>query len=269
MLDKFTHKWLKIPYTLNVRVRRQQKRSKATLLFIHGIGNSGDAWNKVIDKMPPDVYVIAIDLLGFGESPRPTWALYDAKTQARSVLATYLKLRIRTPVTIIGHSLGALVAIEMTRRYPLIVKSLILCSPPIYDSTAQRIPRSDDILRQMYKAAKNNPERFLRLAAVAMKYNLINESFNLTADNVDSYMAALQSMIINQTSLNDAAALKVPTTILRGTLDPFLVPRNLKKLAKANPNITIKNIVTGHEVRGRYVNSVVMAIKDYLQPTGT
>ena len=65
-------------------------------------------------------------MLGFGQSPRPQWAVYDAKTQARSVIATLLKLRFSTPLTIVGHSLGALVAIEMALRYPLLVKKLFL-----------------------------------------------------------------------------------------------------------------------------------------------
>lgn len=262
MLDTLTHRWLRIPYALNVHFAERPKNPRATVLFIHGIGNSGGAWDEVVTKLPKDVYVISIDLLGFGESPSPSWALYDAKTQARSVLATFLKLRVTGQVIIVGHSLGSLVAIEIAKRYPLLVKSLILCSPPLYNSVQKTtlLPSSESLLRQLYTSASKRPDDFLKLAAIATKYDLINKSFNVTADNVTSYMAALQAMIINQTSLDDAVNLKVPTTIIKATLDPFVVSKNLKTLAKRNPAITLKTVIAGHEVRGLYVPVVVKTI---------
>ncbi len=267
MFDSIIHRWMRVPYTLNVRYSQKPKKPRATILFIHGIGNSGDAWNAVIERLPKDIRIITIDLLGFGDSARPKWAVYNAKLQANAVLATYLKLRITSQVIVVGHSLGALVAIEMARRYPMLIDSLILCSPPLYDTSDKKnsiLPRSDKLLRQMYKSAQQRPEGFVKLSAFAMKYKLINDSFNVTAENVDSYMNALESMVINQTSFDDAYILKTKTRILRGTLDPFIVTRNLRKLIKSNKNIEMTSIVAGHEVRGLFVPAVVKAIKDYL-----
>ena len=262
MLDTIAHRWLRIPYSLNVHFADRPKNPRATILFIHGIGNTGGAWDEVVAKLPKDVYVVSIDLLGFGSSPSPSWALYDAKTQARSVLATIFKLRVTGPIIIVGHSLGSLVAIEIAKRYPLLVKSLILCSPPLYSSVKKTslLPSSDALLRKLYASAAKRPDDFLKLAAIAMKYDLINKSFNVTPENVDSYMSALQSMIINQTSLEDAAKLKVPTVVLKGTLDPFVVSKNLKELSKRNRNITLKTVIAGHEVNGLFVGAVVNTV---------
>lgn len=266
MVDTLLHRWLRVPYMLNTHYVSKPRKARATVLFIHGIGNSGQAWQDVIERLPNDVHVVSIDLLGFGDSPSPKWAVYNAKTQVKSLLATYLKLRITTPVIVVGHSLGALVAIEMAKKYPLLVRSLLLCSPPLYDTSDARMSgfRSDSILRQMYQSAYNRPDDFVRAAAVAMKYNLINKSFNVTPENIDSYMASLETMIINQTSLEDARTLRVPTTIIRGTLDPLVVTKNLKQLAKQNENITLKTVFAGHEVKGRFVGAVVRAIEDHL-----
>lgn len=268
MLDTVIHRWFKVPYSLNVRYSHKPKKPRATVVFIHGIGNSGDAWKKVIDRLPRDVRIITIDLLGFGKSPSPSWAVYSAKTQANSVLATYLKLRITTPIIIVGHSLGSLVAIEMAKRYPMLVESLILCSPPLYDTSEQGsiLPKSDKLLRELYVSAQKYPDDFVRLSAFAMKYNLINESFNVTADNVESYMAALEASIVNQTSYVDAYELTTPTTILRGTLDPLVVAKNLKKLAKLNPAITLRTVAAAHEVKGAFVPAVVKTIDQHLPP---
>ncbi len=267
MFDSAIHRWLRVPYALHVRHYKKPKKPRTTVLFIHGIGNSGDAWRDVIERLPKDIRIITIDLLGFGKSPKPSWAVYDAKTQANAVLATYLKLRITSQVIIVGHSLGALVAIEVAKRYPLLVDSLILCSPPLYDGTDKKntlLPKSDRVLRKLYTSAQNRPEDFLKLSAFAMKYNLVNHSFNVTADNIESYMSALESTIVNQTAYEDAYKLKQPTLILKGTLDPFIVSRNLRRLTKSNAHITMKTVISGHEVRGLFVLAVTKAIKERL-----
>jgi len=269
MFDTLIHKWLRIPYSLHVRYNQRPKKPQATVILIHGIGNSGEAWAPVIKKLPDDIRVITIDLLGFGESPKPQWAVYSAKTQANSVLATYFRLRIRGPVIIVGHSLGALVAVEIAKRYPLLIKALILCSPPFYklDDTERRlIPRTDMILRDMYNAALKYPEQFVRLSTLAVKYKLVSKTINLNNDNVDSYMAALEATIMNQTSLQDAKKLRLPIYILRGTLDPVVIGRNLKELAKANKHVKLKSVVASHEIYGLFVPAVVKAIRETIEP---
>lgn len=268
MFDRIIHKWLKIPYVLHVRIQKKPKKTKATVLFIHGIGNSGDAWSDVIAKLPGDIRVITIDLLGFGKSPSPDWAIYSAKTQANSVLATYFRLRLTGPVVIVGHSLGSLVAIEIAKRYPLLVRSLILCSPPLYKpyyKNGKRLPNTDEVLRSLYKSVQKYPEQFVKLSAVAMRYKLVNRAFSVTSDNVDSYMAALEAAIINQTSFHDAQKLRVPTLLLRGSLDPAVIGRNLKEIAHANKNVKLKTIVASHEVTGLFVPAVIKAITETLK----
>lgn len=266
MLDTITHRWLRIPYTLNVRHYHKPKKPRATVLFIHGIGNTGDAWREVIAKMPSDVRVITIDLLGFGASPHPTWPVYNAKTQASSVLATYFKLGITTKLIVVGHSLGSLVAIEMAKRYPLLIDSLILCSPPLYDTSVSRtpLPRGDTMLRDLYKIAERYPGDFVRLSTFAMKYALINPSFNVTAQNVDSYMATLSASIVNQTSYTDAHTLTTPTVMIRGTLDLLVINKNLKHITKTNPSVQLRSVIAGHEVKGAFVKAVVRAINERL-----
>lgn len=264
MLDTLIHRWLRIPYALRYSVTRPRAgESRGTVLLIHGIGNSGAAWNKVVERLPADMTYVTIDLLGFGSSPRPHWALYDAKTQARSVMATLLKLRITGKVTLVGHSLGALVAVEVAKRYPLFVSSLVLCSPPFYSSNPSRklLPPTDRMLQNLYRSIQRHPERFLRLSRLAKQYGLVNEAYSLTTDDLASYMGALEASIVNQTSLEDAKQVNRPLEIIYGTLDPVVIKRNLKEVVKSNPNAVLKTIVAGHEVKGpAYVKAVTAAV---------
>lgn len=263
MIRQFIHQHLNYPHRLYVHYRTAIRFNRPTLVFLHGIGNSGAAWDTTVAQLPSDTNIVTIDLLGFGKSPKPQWAKYDAVEQARAVMFTLLRMGITKNVTIVGHSLGALTAVECAKRYPKRITSLVLCSPPFYDSAQSNriLPTSDTILRKIYATVRNNPAAFAQIASFAMKYNLVNPSFNVTAQNVDIYVTALETMIINQQSLGDAMSLQVPTKIIRGTLDPFVVPSNFKKLTKHNKNIQVQSIVAGHEVRGRFIPAVLAAIK--------
>lgn len=266
MLDTALHRWLRIPYTLHVGTRRRAKKPVATVVLIHGIGSSSAMWDDVVAGLPENVEVLTIDLLGFGKSSRPAWAIYNAKTQARSVIATLLKVAPRGRIILVGHSLGALVAVEVAKRYPLLVRSLVLCSPPFYqtDLEEQRLPNRDQLLRRLYVQAQRYPEQIVAISALALKYGLVNKAFDVTSDNVDTYIAALEANIINQTSLEDAKTLRQPTTIIHGMLDPVVIRKNLKAVAKANSNVTFKQIVAGHEITGLYTKAVIDATTEML-----
>lgn len=263
MFDTLLHKYLNIPYSLHVRHNQRPKNAKATIVLLHGIGNSGEAWNKVVSKLPDDYHLISIDLLGFGNSPRPSWAKYNVTTQARSVLKTLLPLVKPGKVVVAGHSLGGLVAIEAAKRYPLFIRSLVLCSPPIYrDDVTRNLPKTDVLLRSIYRSVLERPSEFSRLSAFATKYKLVNDTFTVTPENLDSYMATLEAAIIDQTAYHDALTLKVPTIILRGLFDPFVINRNLKELSRKNIRIELRTVPAGHELAGAYIPAVVAAIEE-------
>lgn len=265
MWDTLTHRWLRVPYSLHATIDQRVKKPRATVLFIHGIGNSGEAWTDVIAALPRDVRLVSIDLLGFGKSQRPTWAIYNAKTQARAVLATYLKLRISGQVIIVGHSLGALVAVEIAKRYPLLVKLLVLCSPPFYreDPVKKRmLPSGDKILTTFYRYIKKNPDDFIKISKVAMRLGMVNKSFSIDRDSAPVYMNALESSIINQTSLDDAIKLKVPTHVLYGRLDPVVIYKNIRYLASNNHNVRVTTVLAAHEVQGLLLDAAIRAVKE-------
>lgn len=256
LTDTFVHRWLRIPYTLEASV--ENRTGKKVVVFLHGIGNSKKAWKEVTKGLPPHIKAVSIDLLGFGASPKPTWATYNAKTQARSVQATLFSMGILGNVTIVGHSLGALVAIEMARRYPLIVKQLILCSPPLYR------PEKDDenslsperVLRRSFRLAMKQPQEFLQLARVVGRYNILNKSFHIDDSTIGSYMATLEAMIVNQTSLQDLGRLTLPVHIMKGAVDPLIVTSNYNALQKDRKNMTLQTVAAGHEVTGLYAGAV-------------
>lgn len=244
VIDSFIHRVLRLPYRLHATVTEPAVKSfrAPTILFLHGIGGSGEAWRQVTKTLPPNYRIVIVDLLGFGKSPKPAWATYDVKRQARSVFLTYLRLRLNGKVIVVGHSLGALVAVEFAKTYPWIVASLILCSPPFYKRitpAGRGIADTNSMLRELYRLIKRHPEQFIRISTLAVKLGLINKSVSITRESMPIYLNALEASIINQTAFEDAARIRQDTLILYGRLDPVVVSRNLRELATENNHIKL------------------------------
>lgn len=252
------HRYLRVPYTLHTHEFQNPKKPKATYVLIHGIGNSLHSWDELVAQLPHNVRIIGIDLLGFGRSPKPSWAVYDATTQARSVGATLLKLGLAQRPIIVGHSLGALVAVEIAKRYAVVPKQLVLCSPPFYRPRidGKLIGSPDDMLRLLYETARKHPEQLEKFSPFAVRAGIANKAFNVDEDNVTSYFAALESSIINQTSLQDVAKLRLPIDIFYGIFDPVVIKKNITDLAKSHENIRTHKLPVGHEIVGGYVKSL-------------
>ena len=97
--------------------------SGAPVLLIHGVGMNATIWQDQIAQMQDRHDLIAIDMLGHGVSPLPPEhaALSDFADQALRLL-DHLGL---PSVSIVGHSMGALVALEIALRSPSRVDSIV------------------------------------------------------------------------------------------------------------------------------------------------
>lgn len=267
-LGAVIHRFLRIPYTLHVEELQSPKKPRETIVFIHGIGNTLHAWDNLAKKFPKNIRIISVDLLGFGDSPKPRWVQYSAKTQARSVAATLLKMGLGRRVTIVGHSLGSLVAIEIARRYSFAVKRLVLISPPFYkpEGSKRDIWSAEARLRHLYRLVQKRPDLISSLAPLAVKLGVASKSLSITEETLASYVATLEASIINQTALTDIEKLTLPIKIIYGTFDPVIVGKHIRKLAKDKKNITARQLITGHEIRdivtGIIANEIVATIND-------
>lgn len=80
------------------------------VVLLHGLGGSGYAWRRIVPALAKTNRVITIDMMGFGRSEKPMHDRYASTDHARVVKAALVALRLRD-VTLVGHSLGGLVAL--------------------------------------------------------------------------------------------------------------------------------------------------------------
>jgi len=96
------------------------------VVLIHGITGSSLTWEHVIEPLAERYTVVAPDLLGHGESakPRGDYSLGAYASGIRDLLAAIGHDR----ATVVGHSLGGGVAMQMAYQFPERCERLVLVS---------------------------------------------------------------------------------------------------------------------------------------------
>ncbi|GMQ93828.1 MAG: hypothetical protein BMS9Abin12_1308 [Acidimicrobiia bacterium] len=99
-------------------------------VFLHGLGGTHRYWTAADGArlLPPGSEVV--DLFGFGRSPRPL----TRYTLEKHLSALETVLADRAPFVLVGHSLGAALAVAYAARHPTEIERLVLISLPAYES---------------------------------------------------------------------------------------------------------------------------------------
>lgn len=93
------------------------------VVFVHGLGGSGNVWHGVMQAMQQHHHCVAPDLRGHGRSQGR--GQFSIEGWARDIhrLITSLEL---PAVTLVGHSIGSLIAQHLAQTEPDVVDHLVL-----------------------------------------------------------------------------------------------------------------------------------------------
>lgn len=263
MFRKLWYKILRRPYRLYCRYDQGKGRP---VVLLHGIASSGASWQPVIDKLTHrHRRVIVFDLLGFGESPKPIepWVHYDIHDHARAVIAALERQRVHRPATLVGHSMGCFVAIEVAAMRPDLVQELILYEPPFYTGLPNK---SVYKLRQalyfrVYSAIlRGQPlelDRFSRLQKLVSK----RIGVELTNESWVPFTRSLQNTIMSQAALDDIKILTVPTQIIYGRFDQLVI-NDVRGtfFDKDVSHITVSQVASAHVISKRAAETIAKLI---------
>lgn len=126
------------PYDLQLRGRRVRyveggPRNAPAVVLLHGIGRDHSQWTALSNALAPHRRVVALDLPGFGLSePIRGSARWEELSETVLDLVACLELG---RVTLIGHSMGAAIAIVAAADRPEFVERLVLVAPSCYRAT--------------------------------------------------------------------------------------------------------------------------------------
>jgi pimeloyl-ACP methyl ester carboxylesterase len=179
------------------------------LLLIHGITSGSATWERAIRRLARDHTVIAPDLLGHGESAKPRGD-YSLGSFAAGLRDLLVALDIER-ATVVGHSLGGGVAMQLAYQFPERVERLVLVSSGglgrevSFVLRAASLPGSEIVLPLI-------TSRWIAAAGGFVGGALRKAGLELGAD--------LEGMSQGYASLRDAQARRAFVQTVRAVIDP-------------------------------------------------
>jgi 3-oxoadipate enol-lactonase len=214
----------------------------ATILMLHGIGGGHLAFAPQVESFASAGYrAVAWDMPGYGHSAPVEPYTFKALAQSCITLIESLKCG---DVTLLGHSMGGMVAQEVVARRPELVRRLVLCgtSPsfgkPDGDWQREFIAERTaplDAGKSMADLAEILVPQMIGPASLPEGVHLATHCMGLVPSA--TYRRALECLV----TFDRRAALPnihVPTLLIAGGHDRNAPPAVMKKMADAIPRST-------------------------------
>lgn len=136
------------------------------IVFIHGWLGSWRYWWPSMQALSTHHRTFAFDLWGFGDSSKVTNAGNAGELYSFNIYVDMLdqfldKLGINQPVTLIGHSLGAAIALRYASKYLGRVERLVTVALPVHGSCINRSllnTDADTIISRVLGKSNSFPE---------------------------------------------------------------------------------------------------------------
>ena len=242
-----------------------------SVVLVHGIASSSVTFDNVYPLLKDRYRVIALDLLGFGKSPIPPEATYTLEEHVASLKRTLSSLRIRGRLTMVGHSLGALIAARYAAENPSKLSHLILIAPPVYvpgETALDPMERFQlDALHSIYSFMRTNRGFTAAGAATLAKLLPIKHVVEVSETNWNAFSQSLENCIESQTIVTDIAQVKVPVDVIYGTRDPLLAQAGLRVVERMRGVATTRVDGKDHLIRPRFAAEITRLIDNPSPPT--
>lgn len=252
VFDKFWHKTLRRPYYLARPV--EIAGGPDSVILLHGLGRTAQVWQHVVYGLAArGLRVVALDLLGFGASPKPKWLNYTVDDHTTAVIASLEKLQLTRPAVIVGHSMGCLVAVRVARLRPDLVKHLVLYEMPLYEGLPHKrtYRLRTDLYRRFYnRIIKYEPTFNDETAARVERLGRKILAQEVTAETWLPFVRSLENTIVKQTTAADIKELPIPMDVIYGRFDMLVIRGKPQHIF----GVDTGKIAT-HTIRARHVIS--------------
>ncbi len=251
-LDQFWHGTFKRPYILARPIDSGQ--SEQTVVLLHGIGRTAQVWKHLVPGlMEHSLRVVGFDLLGFGKSPKPAWLAYNTLDHAKAVIASIERLNLSTPIIIVGHSMGCLVAVSVASLRPDLVKHLVLFEMPLYEGLPYKRSyrlRTDLYYRFYRRVLTMQPVFSKEKAKLVERLATKIVGQEVTEETWQPFIRSLENTVMKQTTADEIKKLDTPMDVIYGRFDMFVIKGKPERIFGAD-----NESISTHTVRARHVIS--------------
>jgi len=246
------------------------------MVFLHGITGSRRYWEKRVTRLASRYWLVIPDLLGFGLSPKPPvdYTIPRYAASVRSFLESE-KVSGRRPI-LVGHSLGALIAIQYTIDHHEDVDSLILVNLPRFESPEQahrlfwlgspqyrKLLNEHSISQNLLQIRRSGVDLFLKYL-VKFPWGVLADCRKFTMRSLTS---TLEHCLLNYRLDDLLPRLRpVPTLLIHGARDGVAPVDHIRHLPQAYPFMKLKIIrSSGHHVFLTHTKRCLRAMDAFLE----
>lgn len=211
------------------------------IILLHGWGMHGGVFKPLAEHLARDNGVTAVDLPGHGESE--SYAQFAELSQHSGYLVAQLANLFQDGVTLVGWSMGGLLAQSIAMQYPQYVEKLILlCSTPCFTRRADWSCAIDGKTLQGFAAdlVRDYPgtlSRFLSLQFMGAQNQkeTLRRARELAFARPQPRLEMLQQglQLLESSDLRpQLGAIRCPTLIINGERDTLVPPTAGQYLAE-------------------------------------
>lgn len=224
----------------DIKIHYQEfgERTGKTVILVHGYSASTVSWDAVVEPLAGKGFrVIALDLVGFGFSEKPSWFDYTINAQARMIERFMDRMGIGRAV-VVGNSYGGAVAATLALDYPERVEKLVMVASVIDDE-----PKMNPLMLLASAPGVGELSVPFLMDSKAFVRSRLKELFGpsshlVTRERVEHYQRPLRSAESQHAMLEtsrkwaaeriteDAPLITQPTLLLWGDSDP-VIPRRM------------------------------------------
>ncbi|MBY0087040.1 alpha/beta hydrolase [Brevibacillus sp. M2.1A] len=140
-----------------------RKSGTPSVIFLAGMGDSGETWKIVQDRISQEASTLSYDRAGIGRSPAPEVVSRTCRDLVEELYDLLQEIKVETPCILVGHSFGGLVARLFASLYPQLVSGLVLVdAAPEYKELAYEKVLPDNLIaanRDYYENPMRNSEK--------------------------------------------------------------------------------------------------------------
>lgn len=208
-------------------------------VLVHGFTGARTDFAAHLEPLARERRVIAADHRGHGDSTNTAEeATYTLETLTED-LAGFLDQEVGTPSDLLGHSMGGMVALRLALARPDLVRSLILMDTaaesldvPLRPDALAPLVREHGVRKIVEVGAAGTPERELLIECKGADWVAADAEHRLSRLDPAAFLGLLEEVFSGPNLLADVRRIRVPTTVLVGSLDgPFVGPA--ERLAEA------------------------------------
>lgn len=222
------------------------------LVFLHGFNESIDIWNNIIDDISKQYRCILIDLPGFGNSPLPVHLSikYMAESVKRVIDETEILKKNEKPI-LIGHSMGAYVALEYLKHFEDTISGIgFIHSSAIADSDEKKENRK----KTLEFLEKNEINAFFKIFIQGLvaphnyKKSIIEEIEKIICKtSSQSVKEGIKAMLYRTDNFEIYKKSTIPYLMLAGKYDQLILLDKILEQSSQAQNVMIEILKnTGH-----------------------